>query len=142
MDGQLSWVPCQALGSSCCSKQLQRGQGPEAAVRAMKLGAGSWPNKVAHDREGDGGQGEVRREGRCQEGSGEDGWMALGAGGWRLQRGMPMRADGGERRRRATDVPGPISASAVTFRALMCTFFVCGQLGRNLFALPQKMRPL
>lgn len=39
-------------------------------------------------------------------------------------------------------MPGPISDSAVTFRALMCTFFVCGQLGRNLFALPQKMRLL
>lgn len=30
---------------------------PEPAARATGQGAGSWPNKVAHDREGGGGQG-------------------------------------------------------------------------------------
>lgn len=76
MDGQMPWVLCQALDCSCCSKQLQQGQWPESAVRAMKPGAGSWPNKVAHDREGDGakersgGRGGVRREvGKM------DGWL-------------------------------------------------------------------
>lgn len=38
--------------------------------------------------------------------------MAFGAGGRELQKGMPVRADGGERRLQATDVPGPISDSA------------------------------
>lgn len=108
----MCWVSSQALDSSCSSKQLSPGQWAEPAARAMGQGAGSRPNKVDHDREGGGIQGQVGREERCQERSGKDGWSASGAGGRELRRGVPVRADGGKRGRQETDVPGLISDSA------------------------------
>ena len=103
------WVSCQALDFSCCSKQLRLGQGPEPAARAMGQAAGSRPNKVAHDREGGGGGPRDRsggRKGVRREEGKMDGRLP------ELRRAMPVRADGGERGRRATDVPGLISDSA------------------------------
>lgn len=109
---EMHWVSCQALDFSCCSKQLGLGQGPEPAARAMGQAAGSRPNKVAHDREGGGNPGTGQEGGKA---SGEkwERWMD-GFRSWRLElrRAMPVRADGGECRRRATDVPGLISDSA------------------------------
>ena len=49
------------------------------AARAMGPGSRTRPNKVARDREGGRAWEQLRREGRCQERSGKDGWTAFGA---------------------------------------------------------------
>lgn len=136
------WVLCQALDSPCCSKQLCRagGQsqllGPRGRVLAHGLTRWLMTGKGVGARDRSGGREGVRREvGKM------DGWLLeLEAGS--CGRGCPREQMVGSAGGRRQMCQARSAIPPVTFRALMCTFFVCGQLGRNLFALPQKMKPL